>query len=791
MLTKLSALYHYLLKNNHLDEALDILKLASFNQGENTRIFEERFPSLQPNKEWADRFYEIFGPWKDYEGYRALLASQTEEGIEGFIILCEGLLAQIKQKLQDLGLPERPALGQAKAYMHKFSDKINSPEFLANVNAISSKTEFFNLMRSEKKSLDPRLTADQVQGLSPKEIDWVIKVLDIAEGGGEAHSAEDAISMVKTFEREKDRFDKKIWEFDSYSAAQEYLESQYKTSEAAYMHSIKDAAEENDMSRVVYESDKWKVVLIGSTIGGQWWRYKMKADSSLCIGTLKNNLFANYSLRGGIDPYFIIDKAELESGSTENPMRMFSVATERREDGSAKIQEQANEEGTNLSSMTNALNRGISMSQIRQTLGAEYKQVMEAILTDANSRKETLGKQNFEKIEGLISSREVAQNNIKKIYMNIPEYIAADKLDELLALDISEITRAAGEKLLLAENAKNYYVNIYGKGLDDLDEKLWTLKNINLPDTDITTLPEGLNVSGNLNLMGCKSLTTLPEGLTVGGDLGLSGCRSLTTLPEGLSVGSDLSLANCASLTNLPEGLTVRGILHLGYCKSLKALPEGLTVGGDLILIECKSLTTLPEGITVGGDLNLSETGITTLPEGITVGGDLDLSETGITTLPKGLTFRGDLVLMGCISLTTLPEGLTVEGELELSYCKSLTTLPEGITVGGDLNLSETGITTLPEGITVGGDLILIECKSLTTLLKGLRVAGNLDLSYCESLQSLPEGLTVGGDLILIECMSLTALPEGLTVGGDLYIEDTRIRSIPSSAKINGKIIRL
>lgn len=38
MLTKLSALYHYLLKNNHLDEALDILKLASFNQGENTRI---------------------------------------------------------------------------------------------------------------------------------------------------------------------------------------------------------------------------------------------------------------------------------------------------------------------------------------------------------------------------------------------------------------------------------------------------------------------------------------------------------------------------------------------------------------------------------------------------------------------------------------------------------------------------------------------------------------------------------------------------------------------------------
>jgi hypothetical protein len=55
----------------------------------------------------------------------------------------------------------------------------------------------------------------------------------------------------------------------------------------------------------------------------------------------------------------------------------------------------------------------------------------------------------------------------------------------------------------------------------------------------------------HLYLTGCTSLTSLPDGLQVGGDLNLEDCTSLTSLPEdGLQVGGDLYLAN-APLVNI------------------------------------------------------------------------------------------------------------------------------------------------------------------------------------------------------------------------------------------------
>ena len=101
----------------------------------------------------------------------------------------------------------------------------------------------------------------------------------------------------------------------------------------------------------------------------------------------------------------------------------------------------------------------------------------------------------------------------------------------------------------------------------------------------------------------------------------------ITALPEGLTVGGWLDLRG-TGITALPEGLTVGGSLYLRGT-SITALPEGLTVGGSLYL-RGTSITALPEGLTVGGSLDLSGTGITALPEGLTVGGWLDLSGTGI-----------------------------------------------------------------------------------------------------------------------------------------------------------------
>ena len=90
-----------------------------------------------------------------------------------------------------------------------------------------------------------------------------------------------------------------------------------------------------------------------------------------------------------------------------------------------------------------------------------------------------------------------------------------------------------------------------------------------------------LIVNGNLNLA-YKNITTLPEGLQVGGNLSLTKCTSLTSLPDAFMVGGNLGLSKCTSLTSLTDGLKVGGNLYLTGCTNLMCLPEGLKVEGDL-----------------------------------------------------------------------------------------------------------------------------------------------------------------------------------------------------------------
>jgi len=68
--------------------------------------------------------------------------------------------------------------------------------------------------------------------------------------------------------------------------------------------------------------------------------------------------------------------------------------------------------------------------------------------------------------------------------------------------------------------------------------------------------PEGLSVSGSLDLSGCTGLTSLPEGLSVNGYLDLNECTGLTSLPEGLSVSGSLYLSGTQIKRNdVPERL--------------------------------------------------------------------------------------------------------------------------------------------------------------------------------------------------------------------------------------------
>ncbi len=92
---------------------------------------------------------------------------------------------------------------------------------------------------------------------------------------------------------------------------------------------------------------------------------------------------------------------------------------------------------------------------------------------------------------------------------------------------------------------------------DELDVK----NDLNLKDTPIKSLPNGLRVGGSLNLYGCKLLKALPNRLLVRGSLELSHTL-IQSLPKKLEVGGSLFLSN-TPIKSLPNGLRVGATLSL------------------------------------------------------------------------------------------------------------------------------------------------------------------------------------------------------------------------------------
>jgi len=86
--------------------------------------------------------------------------------------------------------------------------------------------------------------------------------------------------------------------------------------------------------------------------------------------------------------------------------------------------------------------------------------------------------------------------------------------------------------------------------------------DLNLSNTPITTLPQGLKVGGDLYLDDTK-ITSLPQDLEVGGSINLRN-TPITTVPQGLEVKGYLDLGN-TKITSLPKDLKVRGNLYLWF----------------------------------------------------------------------------------------------------------------------------------------------------------------------------------------------------------------------------------
>lgn len=122
---------------------------------------------------------------------------------------------------------------------------------------------------------------------------------------------------------------------------------------------------------------------------------------------------------------------------------------------------------------------------------------------------------------------------------------------------------------------------------------------------DVLNLPPGLNYKGSLkyNWIGAGGiwkalpLTTLPEHLSISGNLDLRQVR-IATLPEHLTVGGDLILGD-SRITTLPEHLTVGGDLYLTYTR-IREIPASATIKGTIHGLAPAKSNSISDIITEG-----------------------------------------------------------------------------------------------------------------------------------------------------------------------------------------------
>ena len=433
-------LHSWLVNNHFYKEALfisNLNKYASLSLGQLTLFIQNTFPELSNSDQISDRLFNLFKGFRDVNAFNQMISSLNREQLEPFISKLESIYPQVKSKLDEI-LSQNLAEAQAKLYIVKFYKEIDTPSFLYNLDDLQSKEDFFSLMKGIKKErvINHIFEGKNIEGLSELELEWIEKVFN---DPNEAHSINDILSLVRSFNRDQERFDKKITDFGSYAEVTKYLDSKSGISEHAYIESIRLSAQSNDMSKVVYEDDQWKVVAIGSTIAGQYWRYATKAVPSMCIGTLENNLFADYGIKGNLDIYFIIDKV---NSRTDNPMRMFSIPIGRNISGNPGL-------SNDPSARVNALNQTISMNDIINQLGDSFDDIDDAIMQDARSRKESLGRENYKRLFDSIKDRESVLNNIKYVKMRINELFNYKRsIEKLLNYDIDSISRLIAEKIV-------------------------------------------------------------------------------------------------------------------------------------------------------------------------------------------------------------------------------------------------------------------------------------------------------------------------------------------------------
>lgn len=256
------------------------------------------------------------------------------------------------------------------------------------------------------------------------------------------------------------------------------------------------------------------------------------------------------------------------------------------------------------------------------------------------------------KVYGLL---DISNTNIEEL----PENLNIGDI-ELKGSAIKSIPKRIGHKIVR--------VDISGcKNITSLPPWMENITNLFLAGTGIEYLPEDLREVNILSLSGSK-IKKLPENLKVR-DLDLSD-TPIAELPNGLDVGHRLNLHK-TNITELPKDLKVRGELDITDML-VKSIPPSITsleilqadnsglesldniTIGELTVDNAQNFKVIGDNVKVLGSVSLRNTNLRSIGKKFSVGEDwrrssttkdCDLSETQITDLPEDMNVGGYLML--------------------------------------------------------------------------------------------------------------------------------------------------
>lgn len=286
--------------------------------------------------------------------------------------------------------------------------------------------------------------------------------------------------------------------------------------------------------------------------------------------------------------------------------------------------------------------------------------------------------------------------------------------------------------------------------------------------------------NGNLDLSRFTDPFTLPEGLDVPGNLLLAG-RMVASLPR-IRVGGlcDITASSVHSIQ--AESYFGRGLIATD--SELRHIPSNTVINGDLVAAGVY-LYSFGINITIAGNAVFTDAVLPAFPESMVFGNSLDCSGSRFTVespFQEGLEIPGDLHL-DCARIQSLPNELKCEC-LFARYIDRPLTLGRGIMIRRDAFFDDSHIEEIPGDIYFGGSLSLANSR-VGAMEPGIRICGDLDLSQC-SLQNIPEGTSIWGDVYLEES-SVRTIGERTWIRGSLKMGKDQVVVLAPGVQILGQ----